>query len=371
VVTIRVPIVERRDPSYDIRIGRGLLGDLPSLLAAGPAARYAVISDSHVGKLYGEQLVAQLQGAGVRTELFTFPAGEWNKTRETWSALSDRLLAARFGRDSAVLALGGGVVGDVAGFVAATYLRGIPWVQVPTTLLAMIDSSVGGKTGVDVAQGKNLFGAFHQPTLVVADLDVLTTLPGPQLVAGMAEAIKHGVIADAGYCDLLEREQPAIGARDFAVLERVVVRSVEIKAEVVSGDEREAGRRAVLNFGHTVGHAIEATSGYALLHGEAVAIGMALEARIAERNGTAETGTAARVAALLERFGLPREVPQGATVDDLLATMGHDKKARSGEIRFALPRRVGAMHGDAQRGWTVPVSQDLLREVLGATPARM
>jgi 3-dehydroquinate synthase len=242
---------------------------------------------------------------------------------------------------------------------------------VPTTLLAMIDSSIGGKTGVDVAQGKNLLGAFHQPTLVVADLDVLATLPGPQLVAGMAEAIKHGVIADAGYCDLLEREQPAIGARDFAVLERVVVRSVEIKAEVVSGDEREAGRRAVLNFGHTVGHAIEATSGYALLHGEAVAIGMALEARIAERSGTAEAGTAARVAALLERFGLPREAPLGATVDDLLTTMGHDKKVRSGEIRLALPRRVGAMHGDAQRGWTVAVSEDLLREVLGATPAPM
>ena len=370
-MTIRVPIVERRDASYDIRIGRGLLGELPALLAASPAARYAVISDSHVGKLYGERLVAQLQGAGVRAELITFPAGEWNKTRETWSALSDRLLAARFGRDGAVLALGGGVVGDVAGFVAATYLRGIPWVQVPTTLLAMIDSSIGGKTGVDVAQGKNLLGAFCQPTLVVADLDVLATLPEPQLVAGMAEAIKHGVIADAGYCDLLEREQAAIVARDLAVLERVVARSVEIKAEVVSADEREAGRRAVLNFGHTVGHAIEATSGYALLHGEAVAIGMALEARIAERTGTAEAGTAARVAALLERFGLPLEAPQGATVDDVLAAMGRDKKVRAGGIRLALPRRVGEMHGDSQIGWTVPVSEDLLREILGSAPATL
>ncbi len=370
-MTIRVPILERRDASYDIHIGRGLLGDLPALLVGGPPARYAVISDSHVGKLYGEQLVARLQGAGVRAELITFPAGEWNKTRETWSALSDRLLAARFDRDGAVLALGGGVVGDVAGFVAATYLRGIPWVQLPTTLLAMIDSSIGGKTGVDVARGKNLIGAFYQPTLVVADLDVLATLPGPQLVSGMAEAIKHGVIADAGYCDLLEREQPAIGARDPSVLERVVARSVEIKGEVVSADEREAGRRAVLNFGHTVGHAIEATSGYALLHGEAVAIGMALEARIAERSGTAEAGTAARVAALLEQFGLPLDAPQAANVDDLLATMGHDKKVRDGEIRFALPRRVGAMHGDAQHGWTVPVSEGLLREILSETPATM
>jgi 3-dehydroquinate synthase len=369
VVTIRVPIVERRDASYDIRIGRGLLGELPALLAADPETRYAVISDSHVGKLYAEKLVVALQGAGVRAELITFPAGEWNKTRETWSALSDRLLAARFGRDGAVLALGGGVVGDVAGFVAATYLRGIPWLQVPTTLLAMIDSSIGGKTGVDVAQGKNLLGAFYQPRLVVADLETLTTLPGPQLVAGMAEAIKHGVIADAGYCDLLEREYPAIVARDIAVLERVVARSVEIKAEVVSADEREAGRRAVLNFGHTVGHAVEATSGYALLHGEAVAIGMALEARIAERSGIAEAGTAARVAALLERFGLPLEAPEGARVDDLLASMGHDKKVRAGQVRLALPRRVGAMHGDAQLGWTVPVSEDLLRGILGAAAA--
>jgi 3-dehydroquinate synthase len=185
----------------------------------------------------------------------------------------------------------------------------------------------------------------------------------------MAEAIKHGVIADAGYCDLLEREYPAIVARDIAVLERVVARSVEIKAEVVSADEREAGRRAVLNFGHTVGHAVEATSGYALLHGEAVAIGMALEARIAERSGIAEAGTAARVAALLERFGLPLEAPEGARVDDLLASMGHDKKVRAGQVRLALPRRVGAMHGDAQLGWTVPVSEDLLRGILGAAAA--
>jgi 3-dehydroquinate synthase len=261
------------------------------------------------------------------------------------------------------------VVGDVAGFVAATYLRGVPWVQVPTTLLAMIDSSIGGKTGVDVVQGKNLLGAFHQPRLVVADLDVLATLPGPQLVAGMAEAIKHGVIADADYCDLLAREQPAIVARDLAALERVVVRSVEVKAEVVSADERETGRRAVLNFGHTVGHAVEATSGYALLHGEAVAIGMVLEARIAERGGTAEAGTATRVAALLDRFGLPLEAPPGTSVDDLLAKMGHDKKARAGEMRLALPRRVGEMYGDAQTGWTVAVSEELLREVLSAALA--
>ena len=280
-MTIRVPIVEQRDASYDIRIGRGLLAELPALLSsAAPATRYAVVTDSTVEQRCGRDLAGRLAAAGLAVDLVSFPAGEWNKTRDTWAALSDRLLAARLGRDSAVVALGGGVVGDVAGFVAATYLRGIPWVQVPTTLLAMIDSSIGGKTGVDVPLGKNLLGAFHQPRLVVADLEVLGTLPAPQLAAGMAEAIKHGVIADAEYFELLEREQPAIAVKDLAVLERVVSRSVEIKAGVVSADEREAGRRAVLNFGHTIGHAIEATSGYAVLHGEAVAIGMALEARL-------------------------------------------------------------------------------------------
>jgi len=370
VVTIRVPILEQRDASYDIRIGRGLLVELPALLrAVAPAARYAVISDSHVAKLYGEALVARCRAAALHADLLTFPAGEWNKTRETWAGLSDRMLAAGIGRDGAVVALGGGVVGDVAGFVAATYLRGIPCIQVPTTLLAMIDSSIGGKTGVDVPQGKNLLGAFHQPRLVVADLEALGTLPSPQLSAGMAEAIKHGVIADADYLTMLEREHAAVTARDAATLERVVARSVEIKASIVSADEREAGRRAVLNFGHTIGHAIEATSGYSVLHGEAVAIGMVLEARLAERVGVAERGTAARIAQLLERYGLPLEPPESGRVEDMLAAMQRDKKARDGAVRFAFPRRVGEMYGDAKRGWTIAVNEEVLREVLSAGAA--
>src|SRR2546427_360504 len=196
VVTIPVPLVERRDASYSIVVGRGILAELPRLLRdACPAARYAVISDAHVARLYGEALVARCHDAAVPAQLFAFPAGESNKTRETWAALSDRMLAAQLGRDCAIVALGGGVVGDVAGFVAATYLRGVPYLPVPTTLLAMIDSSIGGKTGVDVPSGKNLLGAFHQPRLVVADLEVLGSLPPVQLAAGMAEAGKHGGIA--------------------------------------------------------------------------------------------------------------------------------------------------------------------------------
>jgi len=307
-----------------------------------------------------------VSGAGCHVEMFSFPAGEWNKTRETWTMLSDRMLAAQFGRDCAVIALGGGVVGDLAGFVAATYLRGVPYVQVPTTLLAMIDSSIGGKTGVDVPAGKNLLGAFHQPRLVAADLDVLGSLPPLQLAAGVAEAVKHGVIADQEYFDALERDHGAVTAREAGALERLVRRSVEIKAAVVATDERDAGRRAILNFGHTVGHAIEATAKFATLHGEAVAIGMAYEARLAEVLGIAEQGTAARIGRLLERYNLPLALPDSATVDSLVAAMQHDKKTRDGTVRFALPRAIGQMHADGT-SWTVPAPEVVVREVLGGS----
>ncbi|HMC18991.1 MAG TPA: 3-dehydroquinate synthase [Gemmatimonadales bacterium] len=370
MVKIRVAISEQRDASYDILIGRGLLADLPALVkAACPANGYAVITDSHVAKLYGEKLVARCHDAKLHVELFAFPAGEWNKTRETWAALSDRMLARHFGRDSAVIALGGGVAGDVAGFVAATYLRGIPYVQIPTTLLAMIDSSIGGKAGVDVPAGKNLLGAFHQPRLVVADLDVLGSLAAPQLAAGMAEAVKHGVIADRQYFDALEQEHEAVAAREAGALERVVRRSVEIKAAVVAADEREAGRRAILNFGHTVGHAIEATAKFATLHGEAVAIGMAYEARLAEALGIAEPGTADRVQRLLERYNLPLELPASATEDALVAAMQLDKKAREGTVRFALPQAIGRMFADGTN-WTVAAPEDVVRDVLRGAARR-
>lgn len=350
--------------AYEIHLGRGLLADLPDLVAKScPASRYAVITDSHVAKLYGEKLVARCHDAKLQVELFEFPAGEWNKTRGTWATLSDRLLARAFGRDSAVIALGGGVVGDLAGFVAATYLRGVPYVQVPTTLLAMIDSSIGGKTGVDVPAGKNLLGAFHQPCLVLADLEVLASLPLPQLAAGMAEAVKHGVIADQRYFEALEREHHAVAAKDLAALERVVRRSLEIKAEVVSADEREAGRRAILNFGHTVGHAIEATSQFATLHGEAVAIGMAYEARLAEALGIAEHGLGDRIRRLLECYNLPLDLPESATADDLLRAMQVDKKAREGIVRFALPRAIGRMHAEGN-GWTVAAPERVVRQIL-------
>jgi len=365
-VTVRVATAEQRTTPYDIVIGRGVLADLPELAqAACPAARYAVITDSHVATLYGEKLVARCHDARLHAELFAFAAGEASKTRETWASLSDRLLHRQFGRDCGVIALGGGVVGDVAGFVAATYLRGVPCVQAPTTLLAMIDSSIGGKTGVDVPGGKNLVGAFHQPRLVVADLDLLGTLPASQLAAGIAEAVKHGTIADADYFAFLEREHDQVTTKQPGALEHLVRRSVEIKAGVVAADERETGPRAILNFGHTVAHAVEATVKFAVLHGEAVAIGMAYEARLAERLGIAAAGTADRIRQLLERYGLPLKLPESATADELLATMQLDKKARAGTVRFALPETVGRMHSDGS-GWTVAAPERLVREVLAA-----
>jgi 3-dehydroquinate synthase len=365
VVTIRVPLHEQRDASYDIAIGHGLLAELPALLQKHcPAVAYAVVTDSHVAKLYGDEVVKRVSSTGPRAELFTFPAGEWNKTRETWASLSDRMLAAHFGRDCAVIALGGGVVGDLAGFLAATYLRGVPYVQVPTSLLAMIDSSIGGKTGVDVPAGKNLLGAFHQPRVVLADLTLLTSLPSVQLSAGLAEAVKHGAIADAAYFAFLESDHAAILARRGPALERVVQRSVEIKAAVVAEDEREAGRRAILNFGHTIGHAIEATSKFEVLHGEAVGIGMVYEARLGEAMGVTANGTADRIVRLLEQFRLPVERPDGASADQLIEVMRGDKKVRGGEIRFAVPKEIGVMSGDGKRGWTVGVDEKRIGEVL-------
>jgi len=365
VVTIRVPLVEQRDASYDILIAPGLVRQLDKILPEYcPAAAYAVISDSHVGKLYGEDLLKRLSALGYRVELLTFPAGESNKTRDTWASLSDRMLAAHLGRDAAVIALGGGVVNDVAGFVAATYLRGIPLVQVPTSLLAMIDSSIGGKTGVDVPAGKNLLGAFHQPRVVVADPELLASLSSVQLAAGLAEAVKHGVIADAEYFAFLEGEYAAIFAKHAPALERVVRRSVEIKAAVVAQDEREKGKRAILNFGHTIGHAIEATSQYEVLHGEAVAIGMVYESRIGETLGISPSGTAKRIAAVLELLHLPVALPDASQVDDLVAAMRTDKKVRAGEIRIAVPRAIGVAHGDDGKGWTVPVSEPTIRQAL-------
>ncbi len=328
------------------------------------ARRLCIISDDTVAPLWAPRLAAAIGDAA--TPVLTIPAGEASKTRKQWSRLTDELLEAGFGRDSALLALGGGVVGDLAGFVAATYLRGIPVVQVPTTLLAMIDASIGGKTGVDTRAGKNLVGAFHHPALVVADPATLATLPLDQLRSGFAEAVKHAVITDAGAFAWLAASAADIVRANGPVPERaleLVQRNIAIKCDVVARDEREGGLRKVLNFGHTIGHAIETLSDYALLHGECIAIGMVVEARAAALAGIGASSLAGDIADVLATAGLPVRVP--AAFDDaaILAATRTDKKARAGQVEYAVPMRLGAMAG-ADRGYAVPIADAIIRDAL-------
>ena len=328
------------------------------------AHRYAIITDTHVAPLYGS---AAAQALGIDSgDVLVFPAGESSKTRGTWGWVSDELITRGFGRDSALVSLGGGVVADLAGFVAATYMRGIPIVHVPTTLLAMIDASIGGKTGVDTQFGKNLVGAFHQPAGVLVDPQVLDTLPLNEVRTGFAEALKHGAIADRLYFDSVVRAIPKVlydEGRGGDSLAGLIVGSIEIKAGIVGRDELEGGVRKILNFGHTIGHAVEMLSGYSMAHGEAVAIGMTLESRIAERMGIAERGTERELREALHAAGLPVTLPEGMEADRILDVMRSDKKARAGVVKYALPRAIGEMAG-ADAGWTVGVEDAIVREVL-------
>jgi 3-dehydroquinate synthase len=344
--------------TYRVTVAPGVIdraGEITESVAS--AHRYAIITDSNVGPLHAARLRAALGDA--RTTVLTIPAGEANKTRAIWASLTDELLGAGFGRDSTIVALGGGVVGDLAGFVAATFMRGVPYIQIPTSLLAMIDASVGGKTGVDTAAGKNLVGAFHQPAAVIADISLLETLPRDHLRAGFAEAIKHGVIADAAYFGATAKLAADLDAVDIGGTEMldVVARSIEIKANVVGQDEREGGIRKTLNFGHTLGHAIELCSNYEMLHGAAVATGMVYEARLAEMLGIAEHGTLSRVRDAVDAAGLPTRRPSAISVDQIIRASHTDKKARGGRVEYALPIRVGAMN-EAGGQWSAPVDDE-------------
>ena len=349
---------------YQVLVGRGLLGSLAPLLKEyAPAHRYALVSDSNVAALYGESTILQLKDAGLSADLFTFEAGERRKNRTTWSELTDRLLHAGFGRDSCLIAMGGGVTGDLGGFVAATYMRGIPVVQVPTSLVAMIDASIGGKTGVDVEGGKNLVGAFHAPNLVVADPDVVASIPRAERAQGMIEAVKHGAIMDDTYFDELDREMPVLLDGDPASLERAVARSVELKSAVVSEDEREVGRREILNFGHTLGHAVEAACSFRVPHGTAVACGMILEANLGVSLGVTGPDVVERLEQVLGRVGLPIRIPDGAAPNDIMTYLASDKKVRHGRTRFVLLSRIGAVHF-ADGSWSQAVDEDAVLDLV-------
>ena len=348
---------------YPLQAGPGLLSRLPAQLSRLlPAHRYFVITDRHVARLYGRRLLAALRRRGIDATLLAVPAGERAKTRATKAHLEDRMIAAGGGRDSAILALGGGMITDLAGFTAATYLRGIPYLSLPTTLLAMVDAAIGGKTAVDHRAGKNLIGAFHHPRAVLADVGTLATLPERDFRSGLAEAVKTAVVGDAALFRRLERSRAALLSRHPAALTDLVLSCCRIKCRVVLQDEKESGRRATLNFGHTVGHALERLSGYRLAHGEAVAIGMCVESRAAETAGILRRGEAVRIEHLLRRLGLPVRPPSRIGAARLLTAARSDKKTRQGRLRYAVPVRIGAM---ARGGgaYTLPVSEALIRRV--------
>ena len=353
--TLRIELGER---SYPVLIGEGLLAD-PGQVAQHVAARdVLIVTNATVEPLYLDALTAGLAGKRVRS--VTLPDGEQFKTLEVLQRVFDALVEARLNRDGCIVALGGGVVGDLAGFAAATYQRGIDFVQVPTTLLAQVDSSVGGKTGVNHPGGKNLIGAFHQPRAVLADLGTLRTLPPRELRAGLAEVIKYGLIVDEQFLDWLERNLDALLALDTAAMAYAVRRSCEIKAQIVAADEREHGQRALLNLGHTFGHAIETAAGYgSWLHGEAVATGMLLAADLSRNLGWLREADVTRVRRLLERAGLPVAAP-GIGASRALELMGMDKKVLQGRIRLVLLRRLGeaVVSGD----YPVETLQRTLRE---------
>ena len=333
--------IDLADRGYDILIGSGILGQPETYQDLPVAAVAVIVTNSTVAPLYADRLAAALQGRYARVQRIELPDGEVHKDWPTLNLVFDALLGSVCDRKTVLFALGGGVIGDMTGFAAACYMRGVPYVQVPTTLLAQVDSSVGGKTAINHPLGKNMIGVFNQPLRVIADLDTLATLPQRELSAGLAEVIKYGPIADAAFLTWIEHKLDALLARDPAALAHAVKRSCEIKAWVVGQDERESGLRAILNFGHTFGHAIETGLGYGeWLHGEAVGCGMVMAADLSARLGMIDAAYAQRLAALIERAGLPVRGP-ALGADRYLELMRHDKKAQAGELRFVLIEQPG------------------------------
>ncbi len=330
--------------SYDIEIGMSLDQTGRLLQGLGLGKKIALITNPTIKKLYGQRVINSLKDAGFLVLSIEIPDGEQYKTLDWANAIYSALLINSFDRKSALVAMGGGVIGDLTGFAAATFMRGVPFVQVPTTLLAMVDSSVGGKTGVNHPMGKNMIGAFHQPKKVLMDLDVLKTLPKEEFLSGIAEVIKYGVIRDADLFSHLDRNREKILSLDRESLEHIVRRSCEIKSEIVSEDELERGLRAMLNFGHTIGHAIETAENYTMRHGSAVAIGMVYASRLAYRTGLCERSVPDRVEKLIRSFSLPTSLAalsRRPSANELMVTMKVDKKAEGGKIKFVLPKQIG------------------------------
>ena len=336
---IHVGLGERE---YPIIIDQGLLARLGEDLAGRRLARkFALIADDQVAGLFGDTLLASLSQAGIKVSLVTFPHGESSKNLATIAELASKLAGLGIDRKDGLIALGGGVTGDITGFLAAIYMRGIPFVQIPTTLLAQVDSSVGGKTGVDIPEGKNLVGCFYQPKAVYIDTEVLKKLPAEELLNGLAEVIKYGVIYDRGFFDFMEERRAAVLRLDLEVMAEVVARCCAIKAAVVAADEREADLRRILNFGHTIGHAVEAASNFAIAHGKAVAMGMMAAAGLARGKGLLAAAEAERLATLIADYGLPVTIPAELDRMAIKSYLKTDKKAVGGRPFFVLPTTIG------------------------------
>lgn len=330
------------DRSYPITIESGCLKSVASDLAAHfPASRYGIISDDNVAEHYGYDLQKSLEQAGLGCDLFVFKSGEENKNLGTVGSLISQAAQKGFDRKSMFIALGGGVSGDIAGFVAATYMRGVPFIQIPTSLLAQVDSSVGGKTGVDIPEGKNLVGAFYQPKAVYIDPDVLKTLPEKEYINGMAEVIKHGIIRDADYFQMFGDKFDRIMNLDPEILKELILVSCRIKSEVVAADEHESNIRRILNFGHTIGHAVEAASEFSLAHGFAVAIGMVAVTRITVNKGLIGEDVLDDITAMLKRYGLPTEVPADLDRGIIKSYLLTDKKRIGSKTSYILPKCIG------------------------------
>jgi 3-dehydroquinate synthase len=342
VKRIRLNLRKDSDHGYEVVVGQGILGSFhDEIRRMGDFSSVALVTDEVVRPLVADPLQAQLKSHDINTTLFTLPAGEAAKIMETVIDLCQQLVDHGFDRKSLLLAVGGGVVGDITGFAAAIYLRGIHYIQVPTTLLAQVDSSIGGKTGVDLPSGKNLLGAFHQPLLVVSDPNLLNTLPLVAKLDGLAEVIKAALIADLELFSILEREGPAIIETDNPQLETVIVRACEVKCQVVSQDEHEAGLRRILNFGHTLGHAVEAASDYNISHGQAVAAGMSVAIRFSRQWAGLSAEEADRASSLIRKFGLPTKLPENLDSETLLNALQRDKKIQAGICHFVLISKIG------------------------------
>lgn len=347
---------------YEIEIGSGLL-DLHTQYLNPLASRFAIITDDQIAPLYGQQLYTSLSSSGLKVHLFSFPNGEQHKTRATKELLENQLFERGLGRDTCVIALGGGVVTDIAGYLAATYCRGVPLVMIPTSLLGMVDASIGGKTGVNVPYGKNMLGCIYQPKRVIIDTSFLKTLPKKELANGIVEIIKHGLIADDKLFEYLEAHVAPLLALDSTVVEKVVFESCRIKKEIVEQDEKEKGKRHLLNFGHTIGHALELLTNYSLSHGEAVAIGLLVESHLSLQLGVLDQKSFDRMKNILVQYGLPLRLAFRFPVQTILDAMALDKKSVRGQPRFVMMKAI-ALPLTNDSGYCTHVPESLIRNAL-------